>query len=233
MSATADSQKISRYFGDCPVVHVPGRTFPVDVRYLEDAVELTQWSINETSPYAKSCPLCLSLSRIGSDVFTVDKPFFKGKNIQEWSEDAAGANLSDHDDEAAPRDVKLETRYSPKTVSTINLLDERVIPYDLIIRLLESVCFEHAYTKYSAAILVFLPGIAEIRRLNDLLTEHAHFSSSHDFVMYVLHSSMSSENQAAVFEVPPPGIRKIVLGWQMLVDMIAADVYVSFSNEHC
>ncbi len=49
--------------------------------------------------------------------------------------------------------------------------------------------------------------------------------------MYVLHSSMSSENQAAVFGVPPPGIRKIVLGWQMLVDMIAADV--SFSNEHC
>src|SRR5216683_1863998 len=108
-------------------------------------------------PTQSAVRCCLSLSRIGSDVFTVDKPFFKGKNIQEWSEDAAGANLSDHDDEAAPRDVKLETRYSPKTVSTINLLDERVIPYDLIIRLLESVCFEHAYTKYSAAILVFLP----------------------------------------------------------------------------
>jgi ATP-dependent RNA helicase DHX29 len=135
-----------------------------------------------------------------------------GKNTQEWSEDTVGANLSDHDDEAAPRDVKLGTRYSPKTVSTINLLDERVIPYDLIMRLLDFICFQPAYAKYSPAILVFLPGIAEIRRLNDLLAEHAVFGSGYDFVIYLLHSSISSENQAAVFEVPPPGVRKIVLG---------------------
>lgn len=192
MSATLESEKISHYFGGCPVVHVPGRTFPVDVKYLEDTVELTHWSITETSPYAK---------RLNT----------RGKNTQEWSEDTAGANLSDHDDEAVPRDVKLGTRYSPKTVSTINLLDERVIPYDLIMRLLQFVCFEPVYAKYSPAILVFLPGIAEIRRLNDLLAEHAVFGSSHDFVIYLLHSSISSENQAAVFEVPPPGIRKIVL----------------------
>lgn len=141
-----------------------------------------------------------------------------------------GTNLSDDDDEAAPRDVKLETRYSPKTVSTVNLLDERLIPYDLIMRLLENVCFGHVYNEYSAAILVFLPGIAEIRRLNDLLVEHARFSSSHDFVIYLLHSSISSENQAAVFEVPPLGVRKIVLGWRMCVHTITADV--SFSHEH-
>jgi ATP-dependent RNA helicase DHX29 len=55
MSATVDSEKISHYFGGCPVIHVPGRTFPVDVKYLEDVVELTQWSITENSPYAKRC----------------------------------------------------------------------------------------------------------------------------------------------------------------------------------
>ena len=142
-----------------------------------------------------------------------------------------GANLSDHDDETAQRDVKLGTRYSPKTVSTINLLDERVIPYDLIMCLLEFVCFKPVYAKYSPAILVFLPGIAEIRRLNDLLAEHAVFGSSYDFVIYLLHSSISSENQAAVFEVPPLGIRKIVLGLQIRVDANVADVL--FSYEHC
>jgi ATP-dependent RNA helicase DHX29 len=57
MSATVDAEKISRYFGDCPMVHVPGRTFPIDVKYLEDAVELAQWSITEKSPYAKRCLL--------------------------------------------------------------------------------------------------------------------------------------------------------------------------------
>jgi ATP-dependent RNA helicase DHX29 len=155
----------------------------------------------------------------------------RGKNTQEWSEDTVGANLSDHDDEATPKDVKLGTRYSPKTVSTINLLDERVIPYDLIMRILEFVCFEPSYTKYSPAILVFLPGIAEIRRLNDLLAEHAAFGSSLNFVIYLLHSSISNENQAAVFELPPHGVRKIVLGWQMRGVKILADVL--FSHEHC
>ena len=53
MSATLDAEKISEYFGGCPILRVPGRTFPVDVRFLEDAIELTQWSIKESSQYAK------------------------------------------------------------------------------------------------------------------------------------------------------------------------------------
>jgi len=53
MSATVDSEKISEYFGGCPTLHVPGRTFPVDVRFLEDAVEYTSWTISENSPYAR------------------------------------------------------------------------------------------------------------------------------------------------------------------------------------
>lgn len=53
MSATAESDKISSYFGGCPVIHVPGRTFSVDVLYLEDAIERTGWSISDDSPYAK------------------------------------------------------------------------------------------------------------------------------------------------------------------------------------
>jgi ATP-dependent RNA helicase DHX29 len=53
MSATVDAEKISEFFGGCPTLHVPGRTFPVDVHYLEDAVEYTQWSISESSPYAR------------------------------------------------------------------------------------------------------------------------------------------------------------------------------------
>lgn len=52
MSATVDAEKISEYFGGCPTLHVPGRTFPVDVRYLEDALETTGWWISESSPYA-------------------------------------------------------------------------------------------------------------------------------------------------------------------------------------
>jgi ATP-dependent RNA helicase DHX29 len=52
MSATLESEKISEYFGGCPVLKVPGRTFPVKVGYLEDAVEFANWAITEKSPYA-------------------------------------------------------------------------------------------------------------------------------------------------------------------------------------
>ena len=56
MSATLDAEKISNYFGGCPTIQVPGRTFPVEVRYVEDALEYTHWSITENSPYAKRGP---------------------------------------------------------------------------------------------------------------------------------------------------------------------------------
>jgi ATP-dependent RNA helicase DHX29 len=52
MSATVDADKLSTYFGGCPTLHVPGRTFPVDVRFLEDAIEFSGWYIQENSPYA-------------------------------------------------------------------------------------------------------------------------------------------------------------------------------------
>lgn len=53
MSATLDAQKISDFFGGCPTLHVPGRTFPVEARFLEDSIEYAGWSIKEGSPYAK------------------------------------------------------------------------------------------------------------------------------------------------------------------------------------
>ena len=90
-------------------------------------------------------------------------------------------------------------------------MDERLIPYDLIIRLLEVVCFEDANCQdLSAAVLIFMTGLAEIRRLNDLLVEHPQFGSS-DFRLYPLHSTLTSESQGAVFDVPPAGIRKIAV----------------------
>jgi ATP-dependent helicase HrpB len=35
MSATLDSAPISRYLGDCPVIESPGRTYPIDVEFLQ------------------------------------------------------------------------------------------------------------------------------------------------------------------------------------------------------
>lgn len=95
---------------------------------------------------------------------------------------------------------------------TLNTIDERLIPFDLIIHLLEKICHkDEAYRHFSLAVLVFMPGLGEIRRLNDLLVEHPQFGSD-EFLIYPLHSTLSSEVQSSVFEIPPSGIRKIVIG---------------------
>jgi ATP-dependent RNA helicase DHX29 len=117
----------------------------------------------------------------------------------------------DSSDSATPS--KLESRYSSATVNTVNTLDERSIPYELIIRLMETICYQkQEYLSYSSAILVFMPGMNEIRRLHEALTEHEIFGNSDYFQIHPLHSTISTENQGAVFDFPPNGVRKIVIG---------------------
>lgn len=194
MSATLDSEKISRYFDGCPVLKVPGRTFPVEVNYLEDAIERVGWTLTENSPLA-----------------------IKGKqnkNQLEWAEEPALEEGEEGDTTTPPSNLDPKqlssTMYSPSTVDTINLLDPKQIPFDLVVKLLEQLCIVEE-SPYAQAILVFLPGINEIRKLNELLQDHKDFGQAQKYKIYPLHSTISSDNQGAVFEIPPAGTRKIVL----------------------
>ncbi|KAL0182084.1 hypothetical protein M9458_021459, partial [Cirrhinus mrigala] len=51
MSATVDCQKFANYFNRCPVVTIPGRTFPVF--HLEDIVEETGYVLEQDSEYSQ------------------------------------------------------------------------------------------------------------------------------------------------------------------------------------
>ncbi|KAH7320482.1 hypothetical protein B0J17DRAFT_710885 [Rhizoctonia solani] len=85
---------------------------------------------------------------------------FKSRAV-EWSEEV---DLPDDDDDVISAPVKVGEMYSPSTITTISNLNERRIPYDLILRLLEEIFLEELkYSKYSAAILVFLPSFNKIR----------------------------------------------------------------------
>jgi ATP-dependent RNA helicase DHX29 len=66
-------------------------------------------------------------------------------------------------------------------------------------------------SSYAQAILIFLPGINEIRKLHDLIVDHNKLGNAQYYKIYPLHSTISSENQGAVFDIPPQGMRKIVL----------------------
>uniref|UniRef100_T1IZC6 RNA helicase n=1 Tax=Strigamia maritima TaxID=126957 RepID=T1IZC6_STRMM len=43
MSASLNANRFSKYFGDCPVLNIPGFTFPVQQIFLEDALEMMNY----------------------------------------------------------------------------------------------------------------------------------------------------------------------------------------------
>lgn len=177
MSATVDAERFSKYLGGAPVLNVPGRTFPVQVKYLEDAVELTGYSIDQKNPQVVS---------LDDDVAEIE---------------AEGSSK--------PELLKELKQYSTRTRNTLAQLDEYRIDFDLVVQLISRIATDPTYIPFSKAILVFLPGIADIRTLNDLLLGDKHFSN--EWLIYPLHSSIATEEQEAAFLVPPPGKRKIVL----------------------
>src|SRR5690554_2979233 len=54
MSATVNAERFSDYLGGAPILRVPGRTFPVQELYLEDAVELTGFKAEDGGKNAAS-----------------------------------------------------------------------------------------------------------------------------------------------------------------------------------
>lgn len=180
MSATVDAARFSAYLDSAPVLTVPGRTFPVETRFLEDAVELTNYTLDH------------------------------GRPQKDHMDDIDDAEVEESLDQNTKSEAARNLRaYGVNTRNTLAHLDEYRIDYNLILLLLEKIAHDAKYTSYSKAILVFLPGIAEIRRLNDLLSGHPSFSQG--WYIYPLHSTIASEEQERAFQIPPRGVRKIVL----------------------
>lgn len=178
MSATVDAQRFSQYFHGAPVLNVPGRTFPVETKYLEDAIELTGHVPEDGAQEVED----------SDDVEIV----VQGKETPKVADDTQ----------------KLSS-YSKRTRATLSKYNEYQTDYALIARLIESLASEpELSTKYGKAILVFLPGIAEIRRMNDTLTGSW---IGQKYLIHSLHSSIASEDQTRAFALPPPGMGKIVL----------------------
>ncbi|CAG9568580.1 unnamed protein product [Danaus chrysippus] len=137
MSATLDTGVFTRYFDDCPVIQVPGRTFPVEVSHLQDIEK--RFNIRLPSSL-ENC------KRVG-------KPQINGQEIVQ------------------------------------------------VIKSIDKTCPE-------GAILVFLPGWAEIKQTQQLLEERYKDSPVH--MILPVHSRLSTTEQTKIFS-KCLGIRKIVL----------------------
>ena len=97
-------------------------------------------------------------------------------------------------------------KYSKETIHSLSIVDETAINYELLSELLEHISLNQG----EGAILVFCPGFQEIQKTIEEMYKKEHFQGS-GVVIYPLHSSLSTEEQVAIFEIPPPGIRKIVV----------------------
>ncbi|XP_047449479.1 ATP-dependent DNA/RNA helicase DHX36 [Mugil cephalus] len=203
MSATLNAEKFSRYFDNCPMIHIPGLTFPVEEFLLEDIVEMIRYR----PPNQDRRP-------------SWKRGFWQGRHSRPEKEEKEAEYK-----ESWPCYARtLQGRYSDNTIEALEMLDgDEKIDLELILALIRYIVLNEE----EGAVLVFLPGWDNISGLNDLLMAQQMFRSDR-FVIIPLHSLMPTVNQTQVFKRPPPGVRKIVIATNIAETSITIDdvVYV-------
>uniref|UniRef100_A0A673XLB6 ATP-dependent DNA/RNA helicase DHX36 n=1 Tax=Salmo trutta TaxID=8032 RepID=A0A673XLB6_SALTR len=198
MSATLNAEKFSKYFNNCPMIHIPGMTFPVQEFLLEDVLEMIRYrpQRKEQRPRWK-------------------RGFMQGQNSRP-EKDQKEAEYK----ESWPCYARtLRDKYSDRTIDVLEMMDDDdKIDLELIVQLIRHIVL----SQEEGAILVFLPGWDNISGLNDLLMAQQMFKSDR-FVIIPLHSLMPTVTQTSVFKRPPPGVRKIVIATNIAETSITID----------
>ncbi|KAK1941324.1 DExH-box ATP-dependent RNA helicase DExH1 [Phytophthora citrophthora] len=183
MSATMNSELFVKYFSSitktpCPVLDIPGFTYPVECNFLEEVLDQTRYE--------------------------VPKYLLKEKKHKK-------------------KDGEEEEKQKPLSEMTAEEIAARVddskIDYDLIVHLVR-----HLVEKPSSggAILVFLPGTAEIKRLVEMLM-HGNGGLSSKLWALPLHGSLSGADQAMVFKSAPSGKTKVIVSTNIAETSITID----------
>ena len=214
-----DAEKVARYMGrSTPVMAIPGRTLPVSVQYLEDIIECTGFSSVAEDEAVRNDALTRSAANtLGSVQLTRNTG--RGGRLN-FSMDE-GRGLDDLTDESGldPGTYSMRTRLAVTRVDTTRNY------YDLIERTLLYIC-EDKDSPYgdavSGAVLVFLPGVAEINRMKMLLESTRAFSNSSRYRVCALHSALPMNEQQHAFEIPPSTYEKLSCRrtWPRLVSFL-------------
>ncbi|XP_053316891.1 putative ATP-dependent RNA helicase DHX57 isoform X2 [Spea bombifrons] len=233
MSATLNADLFSEYFNGCPVLHIPGRTFPVDQYFLEDAIAKTRYVLEDGSPYRRSSKFSSRQGKKGQSYEELLEELEQNMTLQLQESRVVKDSIPDQQLSFK----ELCTRYnevSKSVLKTLSAMDLDKINLELIEALLEWIV-DGVHSYPPGAVLIFLPGLAEIKMLYEQLQSNALFSNrrSKRCVIYPLHSSLSSEEQQAVFSRPPQGVTKIIISTNIAETSITIDdvVYVIDSGK--
>ncbi|KAH0624092.1 hypothetical protein JD844_007453 [Phrynosoma platyrhinos] len=202
MSATLNAEKFSEYFDNCPMIHIPGFTYPVKEYLLEDVIEMLRYIPENTD----------------------HRPHWKKRFMQGHISRPEKEEKEEIYQERWPDFLRqIRGRYSESTIDALEIMDDDKIDLNLIAALIKYIALEEE----EGAILVFLPGWDNISTLHDLLTSQLMFKSDR-FIIIPLHSLMPTVNQTEVFKKTPPGVRKIVIATNIAETSITIDdvVYV-------
>ena len=207
MSATMDTELFASYFKsdvtgkestNCPSLSVPGRTFPVREKYLDEVIK----EITAASPTTQ---LSVMHADPGSRDFLQAEERFRKENQTTTIQQHSNAST----DEVSVIDWKRERKLSADgVVVDSNSKEDALIPFGLVACTIAHI----AKTSQEGAILVFLPGLEEMLKVKNLLQDKTLGVDFNDskFRVILLHSSLP-ESHGAVFEPVPDGCRKVIL----------------------
>ena len=211
MSATLDSEMFSDYFRikdsqgelvECPTLNVPGRTFPVKERHL--------WEILDTmrETYGPNSLMTMNRDEETREYLEAETTFARAnptKATLESDQNDAG------DGETSVINWKLERGKALKRQGmSQSEAEEALVPHGLVATTIAHI----AKTTSDGAILVFLPGLDNILKVNRIIQEESllgiNFKDESKYRTFMLHSSIA-DAQRDVFNPLPPGCRKIIL----------------------
>ncbi|XP_072754135.1 putative ATP-dependent RNA helicase DHX57 [Anoplolepis gracilipes] len=215
MSATLKADVFSSYFGKTPVVDIPGKTFPVKQIFLEDALERTEYVLEENSQFTRKI-------KYDWDQFQTDLEMANLK-IGELCSNTPKESIQD-ENLTLMQLVSRYQGYSKQTYKNLFIMNHEKINFELIEKTLEWIVFgEHDYPRIGS-ILIFLPGMSDILTLKNRLHHNNNFSlKDKRFLIIPLHSSLSNEEQNLVFKKTKKDVCKIVLSTNLAETSITID----------
>ncbi|TPX54512.1 hypothetical protein PhCBS80983_g05892 [Powellomyces hirtus] len=216
--------------GNVPCLHVPGRTFPVVTHFLEDAIEATGFVVEggDRDNNVRDAGF-VNVSAGGGKMHKVrvqwDSEAVGSRNHRSVNKQGGDFNEDDNDDDDEDDEEDLDENvdpttsswqattdmvdrsYSSATLRTLDLINPRRINFDLLDTLIRYVCDGNMQMDEGSrgSVLVFLPGIGEIKTMLDRL------AGQRGLWVLSLHSSLGTGDQGKVFQSVPPGQTKVVL----------------------
>ena len=212
MSATMDSDRFAAFFSragqpPCPVFEIPGRTFPVDAKFLGGLLDVTGYR-----PPQRTLVKVAKLKGAATKVATASDAM----GITPAASATAGGGGA-HGVSADALDVAARWDYSRTD-------------YDLV----AATVFHAAETELATtdgvpgAVLVFVAGLDDIRRVTQALERHQRWvdgGGGRHVELHVLslHGRLSPDQQKKVFQRPPQGMIKVVISTNVAETSITID----------